>query len=350
MVSQSSLVVLDGSYGEGGGNLVRTALSMAAMTQQSVRISQVRGGTSYPGVDIEDLLLAQTLAEICRAETPGLELGADTITFHPTVRPRPFKGVIQADSAGRNPNALVLQSTLAPILARAGALSALHAFGETSAANSLTYDYFARVALPALQSMDIYAFPDLIRAGFGREVAGEVTLEVEPSVIKGIKWEERGRLKECKCVIATSNLPPSIAERGESHLKRLSSSAGVPIKVEHSDVDSEQSGAFVTCWAHYQSGAGGATAMGTRGLRMEHLVQNAFESLLRWMATDATVDPYLADQLLLPACFAEEPSTFKTPRLTKRFLTGVWVVKQFLPIHLTIKGKEDGPGTVSIRR
>ena len=90
--------------------------------------------------------------------------------------------------------------------------------------------------------------------------------------------------------------------------------------------------------------------MGTRGLRMEHLVQNSFESLLRWMATDATVDPYLADQLLLPACFAEEPSVFKTPRLTKRFLTGVWVVKQFLPIHITVKGKEDGPGTVSIRR
>lgn len=350
MAGNGSLVILDGSYGEGGGNLVRTALSMAAMTQQSVRITQVRGGTSFPGVDVEDLLLAQTLAQICSAETPGLEAGAETLTFHPTVRPKPFKGVLQGGDSGRNPNALVLQSTLAPILARAGALSTIQAFGETYGANSLTYDYFSRVALPALRAMDIYAYPELVKAGYGREVPGEVTLEIEPSAIKGIRWEDRGRLKECRCVISTSNLPGSVSERGVSHLRRLSASSGVPIEIEVNDTDSNQAGAFVTCWALYQNGAGGATAMGTRGLRMEHLVQNAFESLLRWMATDATVDPYLADQLLLPGCFAEEPTVFKTPRLTKRFLTGVWVVKQFLPIHLTVKGKEDGPGAVSIRR
>lgn len=350
MAGSGSLVVLDGSYGEGGGNLVRTALSMAAMTQQSVRITRVRGATAYPGIDIEDFLLAEALAQVCKAETPGLELGSNTLTFHPTIRPKAFKGVLHSGETGRNPNALVLQSTLAPILARSGALSSIQAYGETYASNSLTYDYFARVALPALAAMDIYGYPELLRAGFGREFEGEVSLEIEPSAIKGLKWEDRGRLKECRCVIVTSNLPPSVAERGESHLKRLSTSAGVPIAIDHVDAPAAQSGAFVTCSALYQNGAGGSTAMGTKGLRMEHLVQNAFESLLRWMATDATVDPYLADQLLLPACFAEEPSVFKTPRLTKRFLTGVWVVKQFLPIHLTVKGKEDGPGIVTVRR
>jgi RNA 3'-terminal phosphate cyclase (ATP) len=80
------------------------------------------------------------------------------------------------------------------------------------------------------------------------------------------------------------------------------------------------------------------------------LAQGAFEELFAWLRSDATVDPYLTDHLLLPAVLAEEPSTWKVSRLTKRFLTMVWVVKQFTPIHITVRGTEDGPGTVTIRR
>jgi RNA 3'-terminal phosphate cyclase (ATP) len=80
------------------------------------------------------------------------------------------------------------------------------------------------------------------------------------------------------------------------------------------------------------------------------LAQSAFEELRDWMSSPSNMDPYLADQMLLPLVFAEGESSFSVSRLTSRFLTGAWVVKQFVPIHITIRGAENGPGTVTIRK
>jgi len=90
--------------------------------------------------------------------------------------------------------------------------------------------------------------------------------------------------------------------------------------------------------------------MGARGMRAESLAQAAFEETFSWMSGNSTVDPFLADQLLLPLVLAEGESTFTVSRLTSRFLTCAWVVKQFAPIHITIRGSENGPGTITIRR
>ena len=90
--------------------------------------------------------------------------------------------------------------------------------------------------------------------------------------------------------------------------------------------------------------------MTTGGVRPEFVAQQAFEEMFDWMSSSATTDPYLADQILLPLALAETSSTFTVSRLTQRFLTIVWVVKQFLPIHITVRGSENGPGTVTIQR
>ena len=95
---------------------------------------------------------------------------------------------------------------------------------------------------------------------------------------------------------------------------------------------------------------GGANAMGSKGVRVEHLSQVAFEELIDWLKQPETIDPFVADQILLPAAFSENGCTFSVSKLTERFTTAVWVIKQFLPIHITVKGKIDGPGTVSIKR
>ena len=91
-------------------------------------------------------------------------------------------------------------------------------------------------------------------------------------------------------------------------------------------------------------------SIGAQGVRAETVAQQAFEELLDWMSGSSTVDPYLADQLVIPLAFAEGSSSFTVSRLTKRFLTIVWVIKQFLPIHLTVRGTENGPGVVTIVR
>jgi len=347
-----TLVLIDGTHGEGGGALVRTALAMSVLTQQPTRINDIRGGTKYPGLDAEDLTIVRALADICNAETVGAELGSNVLSFLPTVRPRGYKGELASERnlSNRGANALVVLSTLLPVLVRSGVYSSISVEGETYGTNVLSYDYFNCVTLPALKETGLYAFPELVKAAFGRETSGRVTLDVEPSSLSGIDWSDRGALKSVRAVVATSSLPTSVGDRITSHLTRMSQQAGLKIRIEQIELENSSRGAFVTTWAAYQRGMGGGTAMGATTIRAEVLAQTAFEQLVEWMSTSSTTDPFLADQILLPLVLAETSSTFTVSRLTQRFLTIVWVVKQFTPIHITVRGAENGQGTVTIQR
>jgi RNA 3'-terminal phosphate cyclase (ATP) len=347
-----SLVAIDGTHGEGGGALIRTALIMSALTEQSTRIHEVRGGTRYPGLDAEDVTLIRALADICNAETEGVEIASNSVTFHPTCRPKGFKGVIQStrNPSKRGANSLIVLSSLLPVLARSGVYSSVTAEGETYGGNTLSYDYFANVTLPALKQTGLYAFPELVSPGFGRESNGVVELDVEPSALRGIDWTDRGSLKSANAVVATSSLPSTVGERITSHLSRLAQNAGVKLHIDQVDLEAPSRGVFVTAWARYERGMGGGTAMGSTSLRAENVAQTAFQELFTWMSGGGTTDPFLADQILLPLVLAEGSSTFTVSRLTQRFLSIVWVVKQFLPIHITVRGVENGQGIVTIQR
>ncbi len=175
-------------------------------------------------------------------------------------------------------------------------------------------------------------------------------MDVEPSALSGIDWSSRGRLIGCHATITTSELQANVSTRAIGHLTSLARHANIPLEIESNPVDSRSAGAFVTLWATFEHGMGGATGMGRRGLKIESLVQGAFEDFTDWLSGDATVDPYLADQLLVAACLAEGETSFSTSNLTPRFLTSVWVIKQFLPIHITVRGSENQPGTVVVKR
>ncbi len=346
------MVLIDGSRGEGGGGTLRTALTASALTQQPMRIDSIRGGTNFPGLDSEDLTLVQALARSVSAETAGAEVGSTTLSFLPTRSPSSLKGPLDLSepSSSRNPNALVVLSALAPVLARSGMYSQVSLQGETYGHRALTFDYFANVVCPVLSKAGIGAFPDLEKAGFGRDASGFVRMDVEPSVIQGFDWSDRGALVGVRAIITTAGLPASVGLRGSTHLQNLASNARIGVEIEAVEAEGANSGAFVTVWAEYERGWGGAIAMGSRGLRVEALAQSTFEELMAFMQTSASVDPYLADQLLLPAVMAESPTIFRVSELTSRFLSSVSVIKQFLPVHVTVRGLEGQPGLVSIRR
>src|SRR6185312_13359755 len=199
----SALIVVDGSHGEGGGALLRTALAMSALTQQAMRLEHIRTGTKFPGLDAEDLTLANALGGICRADVVGMELGSTSLSFMPTSRPRGINGDIQSfrSPSGRGANCLIVLNALLPVLARTGVFSSVKLVGETFGHNSLSYDYFAGVTLVALRRLGLYAEPDLLLPGFGRESEGEVGLDVEPSALSALDWSERGSLRSMLAVV-----------------------------------------------------------------------------------------------------------------------------------------------------
>ncbi len=346
------MIVLDGSYGEGGGALLRTALAMSAVTEQGVRIENVRGESRFPGLDPEDLTLVGALAESTAAEVSGADLGSNTLVFNPTRLPKALNGKIATvrSGANRGPNALIVLNALLPVLARSGAYSSLECEGETYGQGSLGYDAFAESTLVVLRRLGLYAFPDLQEAGYGREARGCVTLDVEPSGLSGLKWTDRGRTLGMRARVVSSGIPRDVGERAAAHLRRLAANAGLGMEAEAREVPSARPGLHVTVWAEYDRGQGGASAMAGRGVQAEALAQSAFGETMMFMESDACLDPYLADQVLLPLVLAPEESAFKVSRLTQRFLTAVWVVKRFTPIRLTVRGSENHAGLITIER
>lgn len=346
-------IVLDGSYGEGSGALVRTALAMSALTQQPVRLHNVRGANQRSGLTSEDLAIIRALAVCCSAEVAGAEIGESSFAFMPTSRVKGLNEKLDVPDSDIGPghaNALVVLNSLLPVLSRSGVFSAVMARGETYGHNVLSYDYFANVTLPILRRFGLYAYADQTSAGFGRGSRGEIGLEIEPSALTGVSMEDRGKLLAVRAVVATGDLPEPVGQRGVAHLARLGFYGNVKIEADAVTVRSKTPGSFATVWGEFENAIGGATAMGARGMRIEAVVQNAFESFSDWVKTDCTVDPYLADQLILPASLADGETILKVSQLTQRFLTMVWVIKQFLPIHITIRGQEGQPGVVTVKR
>lgn len=353
MPGLGSPLILDGATGEGGGTLIRTALAMSSLTQQPFRLTNARGAQARPGLLNEDLTVLRALALSCHAEVVGAEVGSTQFSFLPTRAPRALNERLEplADSSGRaHANANVVLSSLAPVLARTGGYSTLFAVGETFGRHVLGFDSFAQVTLTAWRRQGLYAFADMPSAGFGLGSRGEVALEVEPSVLQGLEWHDRGKLRSVHGLVTTAELPESVSARGVEHLDRLGHSSGLPIECEANPLRAKTPGAQVTVWAEFDRGLAGFAAYGQRGVRIETIAQQAIDALLNWQASDATVDDHLADQILINAVMSEDASVFRVQQLTQRLLTMVWVVKQFLPIHVTVKGSEGKPGTITIRR
>jgi RNA 3'-terminal phosphate cyclase (ATP) len=353
MAASGSLVKIDGAYGEGGGALIRTALAMAALTQQPVRIEQVRGATNFPGLDIEDLTLLGSLSRSCAAETMGAELKSPVVSFLPTRKAAHLSGSLDVQGEEekiRVPNANVILNSMLPVLARSGAYSQVNLNGETYGNHSLGYDYFANVTIGALKRLGLYAFPEQLSAGFGREGGGEVHVDVEPSCIGAVDWSSRGDLIGARAVITICELPMTIAHRGMAHLTNLGINSKIAFDGEIIGVNGRKPGLSVTVWAEYERGMGGASALGAKGIRAEAVAQAAFEDLLEWIRSDSSIDPFLADQIIPAAILADGESTFKVSRITRRLQTIIWVIKQFIPIHITVKGSEGEPGEIKIRR
>ena len=346
-------LVIDGSHGEGGASLIRTALAMSCITQQPMRIVNIRSETKRPGLSSEDLLILRSFGLICGAEIIGGAIGEKSLSFIPTRKPRglneQFDVPDDEDGPGHS-NAVVVLNAMLPVLAKTGVYSTLSCRGETYGNNVLTYDYFANVTIPALRKFGLYGYSDLKATGFGLGSRGDVSVEVEPSYMQGVQWEDRGRLISTRAIVVTSELPTTVGQRGVAQLARLGYYANMDLDAEAIDFRGRAPGAFATVWGEFERGFGGATAMGARGARIEAVVQTAFEGFSEWFRTDATVDAFLADQLLLPSVLAEGETRLKVSQITQRFLTVVWVIKQFIPIHITVRGHEGEPGTVTIRR
>ena len=345
------MLSIDGSYGEGGGQVLRTSLALSAITGQPVRIEGIRAGRRKPGLRPQHLTGVRAAAKICDAQVEGAKLNSQALTFAPHSAPKAGSytfDVAQAAKGGSAGSAsLILQTVLLP-LALAEGTSQLTIRGGTHVAWSPPYDYVKRVYLPALARMGLEAKVNIRRWGWypigGGEIKATVTGKGKGSPPTGLDLAQRGALLRVRGLSASSNLPKHIRTRQERTALQVLRSNGVNARIEVVDAPSKGVGTVVFCWAEFENSVAGFTSLGERGKPAERVAEEAASELVRFLQGDAALDRYLADQLVLPMALAAGSSQFSTEVVTEHLLTNAWVVNRFFPNRVRVEGEEGRPG------
>jgi RNA 3'-terminal phosphate cyclase (ATP) len=332
---------LDGSYGEGGGQLVRTALSLAALRGESVKITDIRAGRAKPGLRPQHLTAVKALAQISRGEVEGAALGSRELTFKPRAV---HGGAYFFDVAEKTGSAgavtLVAQALLPPLLAARQAAD-LTIRGGTHVAWSPPAHYLIHVFLPALAELGVHASLTLNRWGWYPRGGGEVRLTVEPAGgLHGAHWLTPPDPAAFQALSAASRVPYHVIQRQG---KRLKERLGEGLPVAAVEADSLDPGSLVFLWG---PGAG-FHALGARGKPAEQVADEAAEAYLSFQQRQMALDRRLADQLVLYLALAQGPSSFSTEEITLHLLTNIWVIEEFLGPTFQVRGNLGEPGTIA---
>ncbi len=340
------MIEINGAYGEGGGQILRTSLSLSAITGQPLHIDDIRANRSKPGLRPQHLAAVQAIANITSAEVQGAQRDSQSLTLHPgEVRSGRFQFDIQTAGA----LSLVLQTVFLP-LSFADGSSKVTLTGGTHVPWSPVYHYVAEHWLPVMSDLGFRLKPELRRAGFYPRGGGEVFLTILPvKDLQPYHCTERGDLLRIRGLSGIANLDAHIAKRQKHHsLKRL-----YPIcqdtKIKTVEMPSLGKGSFVLLRAEFSGKARACyTALGAPGKRSERVADEAVDALMAFLKTDGCVDQYLADQLLLPLALLEASSSFRTSQITQHLITNAHVIQKFLPTEILIDGDMDQPGMVSL--
>lgn len=348
------MLVIDGSYGEGGGQVLRTALTLSALTGRPVRIERIRAGRQHPGLQAQHLTGVLAAARICDAALAGAHLGSTTLTFAPRRPPQAgeyrFDVAEQRQGGSAGSVTLVLQTLLLPLAWAAGP-SRITVRGGTHVAWSPPFEHLALVYLPWLARMGLAARAQIARYGWYPRGGGEVCVEVEGRAGRALSplgLPERGELRCLTGLSLYANLPAHVGERQRQRVEQVLGAAGFSPQLEVRQVPSSSSGSAVFLLAECEHAFAGFSALGERGKPAQRVAEEACAAFLRWYRSGAAVEMHLADQLLLPMALAGEPSSLTTCRITRHLLTNAWVVQQLLPVRVEIGGAEGQAGRVAI--
>ncbi|MCS7219999.1 MAG: RNA 3'-terminal phosphate cyclase [Anaerolineae bacterium] len=340
------MLVIDGSYGEGGGQILRTTLSLAAILQRQVRIEHIRARRPQPGLRPQHLTAVRAMAAICGASLEGDRVGSCELVFRPGHAPRPGRYVFDvsqmagAGSAGSV--TLILQTVLLP-LALADGPSHLVLRGGTHVEWSPPFHYLAHVYLPALAHMGVHAKVQLMHWGWYPQGGGEIVAKVVGGArLQPQEFIQRGPLRRLWGLSATSNLPTHIRQRQAEQARARLHDAGFSADIQQADAPSKGPGTCVFLCAEHERIAAGFTAYGRRGLPAERVADAAVDEFLAYQTARGATDAHLADQLVLPLALAGGALT--TVRITSHLLTNIWVVEQFLGRRFTLEGVEAQEG------
>ncbi|HET8798979.1 MAG TPA: RNA 3'-terminal phosphate cyclase [Thermoanaerobaculia bacterium] len=338
-----ALIVLDGSQGEGGGQVLRTALALSIITGRPFRIENIRAKREKPGLLRQHLTAVQAAAQVGEASVDGAELGARSLAFVPTgVRAGDYRFSI--GTAGST--TLVLQTVLVPLLL-ADAPSTLVIEGGTHNPSAPPFEFLERAFLPLLRRMGAEIELTLVRPGFYPAGGGAIQVRIAPArSLRPLIVEERGAIAERRVRAVVANLPYEIAQR-EVRAAAGELEWGEETQEAHTITGSAGPGNTVSITVASEHVTEVFTAFGARGVRAEQVAHDAAKQAKRYINSDAAVGEHLADQLLLPMA-AGGGGSFTTTPLSSHAITNLDVIRRFTDVRAEVEDVRRGMQRVRI--
>jgi RNA 3'-terminal phosphate cyclase (ATP) len=319
---------IDGSFGEGGGQIVRTAVALAAVTGTPIRITRIRQGRPKPGLAAQHAQAIFALAKICSAKIAGVFPRSAEISFVPG---RIASGNYGIDIGTAGSITLLMQCLL-PAMIKADGPITLTVNGGTDVRWSPTIDYFKFVFLPALGEFGARVRLECKRRGYYPRGGGLLVLSVDPGNLRAahLKPKSPGVVQG---VSHCSNLPDHVAKRQAESAALALKNAGYESNVALEVLKETSTGSGITLWSGYK----GSNALGERGIRAEDVGKSAAEEMIAELALPAAVDVHIADQLIPYLALAGGSYTVRA--ISKHASTNIWTASHFLETKIEIKEK-----------
>jgi len=333
------LISIDGSYGEGGGQILRTAVALSAFKKVPIKITNIRASRPDPGIKAQHHIAIKSVKELCNAETTGLDVGSSTLTFIPD---EVKGGSYKFDIGTAGSIVLVFETCILASLNAKEPLT-IKITGGTDVKWAPTWDYFKNVFIPLLKNFGIKTDINLIKRGYYPRGGGEAEITIYPNTdFKQITLDENQTFFDVEGIIYISNLPEHISTRIKQAAinELLKSNLKANIKIEQSS--SFSAGTGLTLWVKSKDTIIGTTVIGEKRLSSEEVGQKAVRNLKNEIFSGANLDVYAFDQLLPYFVISNknESSSCIIRELSSHASTSMWVLKQFFNVDFEVKRNE----------
>ncbi len=316
------MIVIDGSHGEGGGQILRTAVALSAITGKSCKIENIRANRKNPGIQAQHLAAINAVAEVCNTRTTA-KLGETELVFEPK---EISGGHYDIDIGTAGSISLVIQAVSLPSIHAKHTIT-LNISGGTHVNWSPSIDYMRHVFTYFLEKLGVDIDIEMKKCGFYPKGGGNVFVKIEPGKLKPVDITKKGNILNRGFVSVASRSLEGVAERQAPE--------GFQIK-EIIYSDSLSPGSCITCYETYENCRIGTSVLGEKGKKAGIIGKEVSERLEKIAGSDCCLDEHMADQILPFLAFSG--GSVRVEKLTEHAKTNMWVIEKFLPVKFKIDG------------
>jgi len=327
------MLKINGSHGEGGGQVLRTAVAMSMVTGKEFRIDNIRANRPNPGLSHQHLMALKAAAEIGDSEVTGIRKGSTEVTFSPS---SVKGGDHDFDIGTAGSVTLMLQALIPPALV-ADEITTIEITGGTDVKWSPPYDYFENVFLKHIEKMGIKIISELEKRGHYPKGGGKVIVTIEPGEVKGYEVEDD--IDEIRGNAFVTNLPDHIAERMKKSAEKELSDYPVTIKTE--SCSSPSAGTGITLWTE-RGRTLGCGVLGEKGVPAEKVGREAASMLKKEIESGSDVDRWSSDQLIPFLAITDDSGEIYVSEKTGHLETNIWVVNRFSEKKIRLEEVKEG--------